>query len=87
MKRSISVAGEQRLRFWENHLCDWQAIGMSQAGYCRKHSLSENSFVYRKKRLVPARPAMSLVEVPRVQPYRFYLLAGRFASCLRINMG
>ena len=46
---------------------DWQASGLSQAGYCRKHGLSDKSFVYWKKRLVPARVAVSLVEVPRYQ--------------------
>ena len=67
MKRSISAAGQQRRKFWENHLRAWQASGLSQAGYCREHGLSDKSFVYWKKRLVPARVAVSLVEVPRYQ--------------------
>jgi transposase len=68
MKRSISVEGQQRRKFWENHLRSWQVSGLSQTGYCREHGLSNKSFVYWKKRLVPARVALSLVEVPRVQP-------------------
>ena len=65
MKRNISAAGQQRRKFWENHLRAWQASGVTQAGYCREHGLSGKSFVYWKKRLVPARVAVSLVEVPR----------------------
>jgi hypothetical protein len=67
MKRGISVEGQQRRKFWENHLRDWEASGLSQAGYCRKHGLSHKSFVYWKKRLMPAGVAVSLVEVPRFQ--------------------
>ena len=68
MKRTISTAGQQRRVFWENHLREWQASGLSQAGYCRKHGLRNKSFVYWKKRLGPARVAVSLVEVPNIQP-------------------
>jgi hypothetical protein len=67
MKGSISVEGHQKRTFWQNHLCDWQASGLSQAGYCREHGLSNKSFVYWKKRLRPVRAAVSLVEVPRLQ--------------------
>jgi hypothetical protein len=67
MKRTISVEGQQRRNFWENHLRAWQESGLSQAGYCRKHGLSHRSFVYWKKRLFSARVEVSLVEVPRVQ--------------------
>ncbi len=67
MKRTISVASQQRRRFWENHLREWQASGLSQAGYCRKQGLSGKSFVYWKKRLGAASVSVSLVEVPRVQ--------------------
>jgi hypothetical protein len=65
MKRTISAESQQRRTFWEKHLYAWQASGLSQAGYCRKHGLSEKSFVYWKKRLGPASVAVSLVEVPR----------------------
>ncbi len=51
MKRTISAEGRQRRTFWENHLREWQASGLSQAGYCRKHGLSKKSSVYWKKRL------------------------------------
>ncbi len=46
MQRAISVTGGRRRNFWENHLRDWQA------DYCRKHGLSDKSFVYWKRRLV-----------------------------------
>jgi hypothetical protein len=68
MKRTISVESQQRRHFWENHLRAWQASGLSQAGYCREHGLSDKSFLYWKKRLGPARVSISLIEVPRCQP-------------------
>jgi hypothetical protein len=49
MQRAISVAGQQRRKFWGNQLRAWQASGQSQVGYCRKHGLSCRSFVYWKK--------------------------------------
>ena len=68
MKRNISAASQQRRKFWENHLRAWQASGVTQACYCGEHGLSGKSFVYWKKRLLPARVAVSLVELPNIQP-------------------
>jgi hypothetical protein len=67
MKRTLSEASRKRRKFWENHLGGWRASGLCQAGYCRKHGLSNKSFVYWKKRLTAARAEISLVEVPRLQ--------------------
>ena len=68
MRQTISVASRQRRQFWDDHLRAWQASGMSQAGYCRMHGLSDKSFLYWKKRVAAAGEAISLVEVPRFQP-------------------
>ena len=68
MKRTISAASRQRLKFWEEHLRQWQASGLSQTGYCRTHGLSDKSFVYWKKRIAAAGVTVSLVEVPRFPP-------------------
>ena len=67
MKRRVSIEGEGRRKFWEDHLGAWQESGMSQAGYCRQHGLSDKSFLYWKKRLAAARVTVSLVEVPGFQ--------------------
>ena len=40
---------------------------MSQAGYCRRHGLSDKSFLYWKKRLAAARVTVSLVELKGIE--------------------
>jgi len=67
MKRPVTGESQQRRKFWEDHLRAWQESGMSQAGYCRRHGLSDKSFLYWKKRLAAARVTVSLVEVPAFQ--------------------
>jgi hypothetical protein len=68
MKGTVSVESRQRRKFWKEHLRQWQESGLSQAGYCRSHGLSDKSFVYWKKRVLPSGGLVSLVEVPRLQP-------------------
>ena len=29
---------------WKNHIADWQAGGLSQVEYCRRHGLNANTF-------------------------------------------
>jgi len=67
MKRPVSEESQQRRKFWEDHLRAWQESGMSQAGYCRQHGLSDKSFLYWKKRHGRAGVSVSLVEVPAFQ--------------------
>jgi hypothetical protein len=35
---------------WKNHIEDWQASGLSQAEYCRRHGLNANTFSGRLHR-------------------------------------
>jgi hypothetical protein len=35
-------------QFWLEHLIQWRDSGLSQASYCRKHSLNQNSLSYYK---------------------------------------
>lgn len=37
--------------FWQHHLAQWQASGLSQAGYCRQQELSAHKFSYWKRKL------------------------------------
>jgi hypothetical protein len=67
MKQPVSGESQQRRKFWEDHLRAWRESGLTQAGYCRKHGLSDKSFLYWKKRLAGARLSVSLVEVPAFQ--------------------
>jgi len=34
--------------FWRQHVAQWQASGLSQAGYCRHHELTAHQFSYWK---------------------------------------
>ena len=52
---------------WKNHIEDWQASGLSQAEYCRRHGLNANTFSgrlhhYRSHRL-PRPPELIPVQV------------------------
>jgi hypothetical protein len=67
MRRRITAQGQQRRKFWEDHFRAWQESGISQAGYCRKHGLSDKSFLYWKKKLAATRVSVSLVELPGIQ--------------------
>lgn len=64
MKKSVSVDSQERRRFWEQHVENWQRSGLSQTGYCRNHGLSQKSFIYWKKKLLSANAPISLVELP-----------------------
>jgi hypothetical protein len=44
---------QQRCRFWESHIEQWQKSGLSQAAYCRSHQLKAHRFYYWRRR-VPA---------------------------------
>jgi len=38
-------------QFWQNHLAQWQSSGISQAKYCRQHTLASHQFSYWKRKL------------------------------------
>jgi len=38
--------------FWHQHITQWQASGLSQAGYCRQQTLREHQFSYWKCKLL-----------------------------------
>ena len=41
--------------FWQLHIVQWQASGLSQAGYCREHSLHVHQFSYWKRKFLADR--------------------------------
>lgn len=45
----------ERRSFWQEHLAQWHASGMSQVAYCRQQGLRLAQFGYWKKRLLTAR--------------------------------
>jgi len=38
--------------FWKLHIKQWQASGLSQASYCREHSLHEHQLSYWKRKFL-----------------------------------
>jgi hypothetical protein len=52
---------------WKNHIEDWQASGLSQAEYCRRHGLNANTFSGRlrdyKSQGLPRPPELIPVQV------------------------
>lgn len=36
--------------FWQLHIAQWQASGLSQASYCRQHALPAHRFGYWKRK-------------------------------------
>ncbi len=55
----------QKRKIWGQHIHEWQAEGITQSEYCRRHNLKDHQFTYWKKRLIsPPAPAVSFFEVP-----------------------
>lgn len=52
-------------QFWQGHLKVQQESGLSQAAYCRNHSLACSRFSYWKKKLT--QPAVKLLPVSLTQ--------------------
>lgn len=69
MEKSKSAIIKEKRRFWEHHLEQCRASGLSQAEYCRRHGLSIKSFGYRKRTL--AKAPLTLVEVPLAAPVSY----------------
>ena len=61
MKKDLSRSG--RKRFWENHLTQCNATGLSQVEYCRLNKISIKSFQYWKRKFKD-RSLPALIEVP-----------------------
>ena len=38
--------------FWQLHITEWQASGLSQASYCRQHALVTHQFRYWKQKFL-----------------------------------
>ena len=61
----------EKRRFWERHIQSWQASGLTQTEYQRKHNLSKWQFVYWKKKFdQPFSSEVSLVPIslPQTRP-------------------
>jgi hypothetical protein len=57
--------------FWRSHVEAWRGSGISISAYCRKHAISRDAFIYRRRKCdtaqrscVPDKPPISIVRVP-----------------------
>jgi len=67
---------EAKRRFWQEHLSQWEASGVSQKEYCRQHDLKLHCFLYwRKRQRSWQESKAALVEwpMPRQEGAVFYL--------------
>jgi hypothetical protein len=75
-------AGNSRKEFWEHHLCDWEASGLSQVDYCRSNKIGLKAFQYWKRKNRSNGNIPALVEVPLraslpISPHPLCLVIGR----------
>jgi hypothetical protein len=47
----ISTYRQERRRFWNEHIREWQNSGITQAAFCKTHGLDPGLFSNWKKRL------------------------------------
>lgn len=50
--------------FWQQHIADWQASGLSQAAYCDQHNLKLSNFTYWRSKQSKSRPKLIPVSMP-----------------------
>lgn len=83
MTSNLSRSGKQR--FWEKHIAQWSASGLSQAEYCRSNKIGLKSFHYwkRKSNLKSSPPA--LIELPLPKPLTVPLLPAHPQLCLVVG--
>ena len=41
----------ERAQFWQQHVAEWKASGLSGHAFCKQHSLTYHQFVYWRRRL------------------------------------
>jgi hypothetical protein len=76
--------------FWQHHIAQWQASGLSQAGYCGQQELCAHKFSYWKRKLQT--PCKSLAHEPATGFARVQVDTGVVSSSvqglsLRFNDG
>ena len=73
----------ERRSFWQEHLGQWHASGMTQVAYCRQQGLKLAQFGYWKKRLVTARA--SAMAPPAVEFVAVQMTAARAPLAVVLN--
>jgi len=64
MTTSWKEKNKERARFWQSHIDEWSASGLSQAEYCRQKDLSRHRFTYWKRKFKPKHLPVKFVQIP-----------------------
>ena len=76
---------EQKRTYWKQHIDSWQETGLSQAEYCRRHSLKHHQLVYWKKRFLKSETDVSFVPLKLEDLLDMPAREDRAPLCLVIN--
>ncbi|WP_043319729.1 hypothetical protein [Microbulbifer sp. HZ11] len=55
---------QSKTDFWQQHIADWHASGLSQAAYCDQHNLKLSTFTYWRSKQSKPRPKLIPVSMP-----------------------
>jgi hypothetical protein len=83
MRSNPSRSGKQR--FWEKHIAQWNASGLSQVEYCRTNKIALSSFQNWKRKLKPGGSPPTLVEVPLQKSLSIPILPAHTQLCLVVG--
>lgn len=70
------MANNTKSEYWQQHIADCRCSSLSQAHYCKKHSLALSTFSYWKKKLTATQEQAQV---------RFYPLALRSTESTEFN--
>jgi hypothetical protein len=76
---------EQKRTYWKQHIDSWQETGLTQAEYCRRHSLKHYQMVYWKKRFSKTQTEVSFVPLELEDLLDIVPKPDRAALCLVVN--
>ena len=62
MRSNLGRSGKRQ--FWEKHIAQWSASGLSQVEYCRSNKIGLKSFQYWKRKSKRNDSPLALIEVP-----------------------
>ena len=83
MRSNLSRSGRQS--FWEKHIAQWNASGLSQVEYCRTNTIALSSFRNWKRKSKRGGSPPALVEVPHPGTLSIPILADHAQLCLVVG--
>lgn len=96
LRRKQSKKREYQRRDWQKHIRQWQEGGLSQADYCRKHSLNEKLLSlyknkFKKSSITKIAKNKNFVKIPQrimtVQPSNDYPYEISLPGKINVRLG